>query len=128
MTHTYLIPSTTAITQQQVDDLLCAAFEGGITYWCSSADVKGEWPEGATYAHETLTRGATILLTDSESVYESGDGEPVIVALTLDNFLSGISQAAEHCGRSVDQFLEDHDADSADWAVQYAVFGELVYG
>ncbi len=126
--HYYSIPTTVTISQQQVDDLLCTAFEGGITYWCSSAVPQGgQWAD-ATYVSDTLTQGATILLTDSESVYESGDGEPVIVALTLDKFLSGIQQAATLRGMDAGTFVEDADAEMADMAVQFAVFGELVYG
>ena len=125
MADRFTIYAPTTISQQQVDDLLCAAFEGGITYWCSSADVvcineEGalvhEFPEGAEWAHESLTRGAMILLTDSESVTEDGDGEPVIVRLTMDKFLDGIVKAAAHARQDVHTFLEDHDADSADSA------------
>ena len=121
MTTTYPVPSTTTVTQQQVDDLLCAAFEGGISYWCDSAEVDGAGlPEGAKYKSDALTRGARIRL------HISDDDE--VVSLTLSKFLEGIARAAAHYRASVDDFLEDHDADSADAAVQYAVFGELVYG
>ena len=120
METTYTIPSTAVITQEQVDDLLCSAFEGGITYWCGRAEVMGEWPEGATYAHETLTRGSRIILHDMEA----GD----TCGLTLDKFLSGITQAAALRGMSVERFVDDHDAETADLAVQFAVFGEVVYG
>lgn len=120
MTDRFTVYAPTTISQQQVDDLLCSAFEGGITYWCDNAEVQGEWPEGATYAHETLTRGSRIILHDME--------DDDTCSLTLAKFLEGIVKAAAHARQDVHTFLEDHDADSADWAVQYAVFGELVYG
>ena len=117
---TYDIPTTAKITQQQVDDLLCAAFEGGITYWCDNAAVEGIFPEDATWAHETLTRGCNIALHDYD--------DDMNYILTLGDFLKGIRMAANHWQQDVVTFLEDHDADSADAAVQYALFDRLVYG
>ena len=130
---TYAIPTVANVTQQQVDDLLCTAFEGGISYWCSDAEVLlngsevDEYPEGVTWAFETLTRGYTIRLTDRESAYENED-EPDRYVLTLEDFLKGIRMAAAHHRQSVDTFLEEQDADSADSAVQFAIFDKLVYG
>lgn len=119
---TYDIPTNAIakVTQEQVDDLLCAAFEGGITYWCDSAEVIGGFPEEAEWAHEALTRGASIALHDFE-------GEANYI-LYLDDFLKGIRMAAEHWKQDVVTFLEEHDADSADAAVQYALFDRLIYG
>jgi hypothetical protein len=121
---TYTVPTTATVTQEQVDNLLCAAFEGGITYWCSDAEVLGEWPEGAHYTHETLTRGRDIRLTVPDDWNETTE----TYVLTLDNFLAGIARAASHFRQDVVTFLEDHDACSADVAVQFAALGEIVYG
>ena len=118
---TYEVPLPTAtITQQQVDDLLCTAFEGGITYWCGSAQVQGEWPEGARWISDTLSRGATIALHDME-----GDE---VYHLTLDKFLTGLAKACAFRKQSVDRFFDGHDAIEADIVVQFAVLGEIVYG
>lgn len=131
---TYAIPTVANVTQQQVDDLLCTAFEGGITYWCPTFEVlidgheAEEYPEGARWGHETLTRGCTIRLTDSESAYYNEDEQPDHYVLTLEDFLKGIRMAAAHFRQSVDTFLEEQDADSADAAVQFALFDKLVYG
>ena len=119
---------TARISQQEVDDLLCAAFEGGITYWCSRAETVGDWPEGAEYLSDTLSRGATILLTDAESAFDSEDEQPEVRTLTLSNFKRAVVIVAEKYGQTVADFVEDHDADSADCVVQVAVFGEVVYG
>jgi len=117
---TYDIPTTATVTQEQVDYLLCAAFEGGITYWCDSASTPEDYPEGATWLHQTLTRGATIFLHDME--------DDDVLLLTLDKFLVGIAKAAAHMRQDVVTFLEEHDAVSADLAVQFALFGEIIYG
>lgn len=120
-TTTYLVAQPPAqVTQQQVDNLLCAAFEGGITYWCGAINVQGTWPEGARWKSETLTRGATIMLHDAE------DDE--VYYLTLDNFLVGLQKACALRKKSVDGFYDDHDALDADIVVQFAVFGDVIYG
>lgn len=62
------IQSTTRVPLSRIDDLLCCAFEGGSTYWCTSVEVTGDWPQGADYAHEVLTRGGSLSVT-----HEGGD-------------------------------------------------------
>lgn len=132
---TLTIPSETPVEPQQIDDLLSAAFFGGITYWCSDVEVvqhgeiveDDDWPEGMRYASDALTHGCAVLLTVIDEWPEEG-AEPEQHVMGLHAFLKGIGMAAEHMGQSVRHFLDDHDADSADYAVQYAVFGKLVYG
>jgi hypothetical protein len=99
------------ISAELVDDIMCAAMEGGISYWCTSAlPLKNDY-RGCQYAHEILTRGGTLLVKP--------DGEREI-ELTLEKFLKGLSM--------FDGDPEQHDAGDADAIVQYAVFGEIVYG
>ena len=31
------------ITQQDIDDIMCSALEGGINYWCRKAEVVGDY-------------------------------------------------------------------------------------
>lgn len=33
------------LTQEDIDDIMCGALEGGITYWCDEAKVVGDYPE-----------------------------------------------------------------------------------
>lgn len=121
---TYEVPQPPAqVTQQQVDDLLCTAFDG-ISYWCSSAEVIGDWPEGVKWASDALTRGRDIRLT----IHDDWNETTETAVLTLDNFLVGIAKAAAHMRQSVAHFLDDHDVCSADLAIQFAVLGEIVYG
>ena len=35
------------ITDEMIDDILCAAFEGGSNYWCIRVLILGRWPQGA---------------------------------------------------------------------------------
>lgn len=115
---------TAMLSKQDIDDIMCSALEGGITYWCDNAEVVedeyyGEW------AHEQISRGGSIRIHDFE------EGESYI--LTLDDFIKGVTLALE------DGYGEDWiengaidagqiDAVAADVIVQFAIFGEVVYG
>jgi hypothetical protein len=112
------------ITDQMIDDLAVAAFEGGINYWCRRAEVVGEYPEGAEFASDALAKGATVQLF----ILDPDDNEPESVELTSAKLREGIRLEAARVGQTIEAFYEDHDADSADNAVQMAVFGKLVYG
>lgn len=110
------------LTEQDIDDIMCAALEGGICYWCSKAEVIGDYL--GEYAHEQISRGGALRLHDceSEQVYE----------LTLENFLKGVKLYFEQgCHVQVeDNTIDtcDIDANDADCIVQFALFGEVVYG
>lgn len=113
------------VTAQDIDDIMCTALEGGITGWCCAANVVGDYL--GEYAHEQISRGGKLELCDAES-----DDKWV---LTRDMLLSGIKQWAEWGG---DPCLairgngtldtSEIDAEIADMIVQYAVFGEVVFG
>lgn len=58
------------VTQEDVDDIVATALEGGINYWCRKAEVVGDYL--GEYASEQISRGGTLKLYDSEEdeVYE----------------------------------------------------------
>ena len=113
------------VTGEDIDDIMCTALEGGITYWCASVEVI-ESKEGI-YAHEQIRRGGKLKLYDAES-----DDTWI---LTRDMLLEGIKRWAEFggdpcnaiCGNGTLDTCEI-DADVADQIVQYALFGEVVFG
>lgn len=47
------------VTNQDIDDIMCTALEGGITYWCRRAEVVGGKYLGE-YAHEQISRGGEV--------------------------------------------------------------------
>ena len=110
------------LSQQDIDDIMVAALEGGINYWCREAEVVGEML--GDYAHKQISRGGTLILHDAES---SDKWE-----LTLEKFLRGVelyfaqALSAELDGEDIDP--TDFDADAVDCIVQYALFGKLVFG
>lgn len=117
------------VTDQDIDDILSAAFDGATTYWCRKVEVVGDYL--GDYASDQISRGGTLKFYDSENdeVYE----------LTKDKFLNGLRlflNTPTTFGRVVyfnsqDEFcLECGEIDGADAddIVQYALFGEVVYG
>lgn len=119
------ITTTLNITEEDIDDIMCTAIEGGITNWCSRAKVAGEYL--GEYGHEQIARGGKLLLYDmvEDKEYE----------LTLEDLLKGIKMAIEEgyyenygwfTGSSLD--TGNVDAEVADVIIQFALFEEVVYG
>ena len=115
---------TFQLTQEDIDDIVCTALEGGINYWCRKAEVVEDNYYGE-YASEQISRGGSLRLYDRE--------EKKTYVLTLDKLLKGIKLYLEDYYDSyciVDGKIETSmvDAPASDSMVQYAVLGELVYG
>lgn len=123
------------VTQEDIDDIMATALEGGINYWCRKAEVIGEYL--GEYASEQISRGGVLKLYDSE--------EDKTYELTRDKLLDGIKNYCEDTqipydimyagvdsvGCSTGAYGLDCcmvDASVADMIVQYALFEEVVYG
>ena len=112
------------LTQEDIDDIICTALEGGITYWCRKAEVVGEYL--GEYASDQISRGGTLKLYDSEDdeVYE----------LTLEKLLKGfefwIVGGYDTYGAVSNGEVDtgEIDAEKADQIVQLALFDEIIYG
>ena len=114
------------LTQEDIDDIMCGALEGGITYWCNRAEVVGEYL--GEYASEQISRGGSLRLHDyeAEKVYE----------LTKKKFLKGVELWAQkpvgcNCLEHINGKLRidccNADRIVCDAIIQYAVFGEVIY-
>ena len=116
------------IKESDIDDIMCTALEGGITYWCIDAKPTAEnWPEkyGVKWLHEIISRGGEIILTDEDDVK---------YRLTKHHFLTGLQQfvnefncTLEPCNGGYNIDTSEIDASGADLIIQYALFGELVF-
>ena len=110
------------LSQQDIDDIMVTALEGGITGWCRKAVVVGEYL--GECASDQISRGGALVLYDAES---SDKWE-----LTLEKFLKGMklyyeqALSAEFAGEDIDP--SDFDADAVDCIIQFALFGKLVFG
>lgn len=131
------IKKTLNITDEQLDDIMCTALEGGITYWCDEAKVVGDYL--GEYAHEQIARGGQLILSDSEEgkTYELNK-EKLLKGLEL--YLTNGGDA-ETASREIVDTAEvavptyeytidtcEVDAAVADEIVQYALFGDVIYG
>ena len=113
------------VTHEDIDDIMCSALEGGITYWCNKAEVVGKYL--GEYASEQISRGGTLILHDAESDDKW--------ELNRDNLLKGIAQAYEGnwfmeygwCDGNVLDTCQV-DAEVADVIIQLALFDEIVFG
>lgn len=113
------------LTRENIDDIMCGALEGGITHWCSGADVVEDDYYGE-YASEQISRGGSLRLYDSE--------EDKTYILDLAKFISGFkiwfSKGYDVYGAVKSGEIDccNIDAEVADAIVQCAVFGDIVYG
>ena len=116
---------TVKVTQQDIDDIMGTALDCGISYWCYRAEVIGEYK--GEYASDQISRGGLLRLYDSE--------ENKTYMLSLDGFLKGLkmwveSGACYEWGAVQNNKLDtcQIDAVAADAIVQYALFGDVIYG
>lgn len=105
-----------------VDNIMSTALDGGITYWCDCAEVVDNYL--GEYASDQISRGGTLRLHDSD--------EDKWYELNLEKFTKGLAKIVED--RGLDVLYEgkidagEIDAEDADAIIQYAIFGEIVYG
>ena len=118
---------TARLTQQDVDDIMVSALEGGINYWCSEAEVVEE-RRCADWGHEQIARGGALVLHDVEDIDEKWE-------LDLEKFLNGFKLWVEHGLDEYGAVQKDGtvdccqiDAACADEIVQLALFGEVTFG
>ena len=99
-------------------DILVTAFEGGSNYWLDSVSIKDkpDTPHKNLFNSEIISMGGT-LYCDSED-----NGRAV---LTKESLLGAVEWYIGINGLGV---LDDHDAQDSDTILQYALFGEVVYG
>ena len=143
------------LTPEEINDIICTAIEGGITYWCESytghGDGKSPIGQDINYDYEWLGFGGYLTLEEDKSELDDenfdGDGNYKYTGmthrLTLDSFKAGLEKwiakninSVEIVNRSPRRLepryltIETGNiaAGDADSIVQYAIFGELKYG
>lgn len=111
------------LSQQDIDDIMVAALEGGINYWCRKAEVVGDYL--GEFASDQISREGTILLYDAESDEKW--------ELTLFKFLTGFKMWLEDGQDKYEAVKQGEvdccniDAGCADEIVQYALFGKVMF-
>lgn len=116
--------SESEINPEDINDLMVTALEGGINYWCRKAIidyVPEDQRDNVQYTSDAIGYDGSLILYDAES-----DDKYL---LNQEKFLEGIKMAMEHFGySSFEDLFDNHDAETADCIVQFALFGEIVYG
>jgi hypothetical protein len=117
------------ITDEDVDAIMATALEGGITYWADRVQaVDGYLGE---YASDQISRGGKLRI-HLEEPFDENDTE--WYELDMEAFIKGIRLWLENgcdeygavSGGKIDPC--DVDGDMADMIIQYALFGEVVFG
>lgn len=107
------------LTKENIDDLMVCALEGGINYWCDYVEVI-QCPEKYGYASDVISMGGSLM------VHVSFPNEKH--ELTLEKFMKGVEYACNLFNfNDAEELMDNHDAETADVIVQYALFGEIVF-
>lgn len=121
---TYEVNGVT-VTDDNIDDIMTTALEGGINYWCEWVRPEGEYL--GEYASDQISRGGKLLFCLEEAFDNDGT---YLYAMTRDDFLYGLELWMRDSnvgpGGEIDPCTID--ACDADTIVQYALWGELVFG
>ena len=126
---------TTIVSNQRIAELLCAAFEGGVGYWCRVMNFRKPRKERAVlspedgevyrYVDYPLTGGAVICRLFGEETDEKY--KPLVLDRAA--IQRGLALLPQVAPRHWANFLaENEDADTADVFVQLCLLGEIVYG
>ena len=123
----YIAVKKIKISEEDLIDLIDAAIEGGIGYWCCIGNDTAEWDRVETeypdacideLMYRILEKEESVVLIDKESNEE--------YQLTMEKFLKGIQMTLDH--NMWDGDMDTADAIAGDCIFQYALFDELVYG
>jgi hypothetical protein len=119
------------VSKEDIDDIMCSALEGGVTYWCDRCEVVGEYK--GKYASEQISGYGELRFHVIEEFEEGID----TYELNKEKFLKGLQKwideegAYDAIGCDDGQFLYldtgNIDGNTADSIIQYALFGEIVY-
>lgn len=127
------IKKTIKFTEEDLKDILCSCFEGGCSYWCCIDNTISEWDEAANELHLHGNTEPTIedimlqIMIDNKAVRLIDEEDDVVLFMTLNSFLKGIELSiAEGFWSGEDTIVVDGVVGDA--IIQYAVFGEQVYG
>ena len=115
------------LTDQDIDDIVACAFDGGITYWCDEVKVIGDYL--GECASDQISRGGKVKLYDFE-----GEEEHI---LTKEKFIEGfklycktmaIGEITENVNGELKVNTCQVDAEIADEIIQFALFEDVIYG
>jgi len=117
------------ISDELIEDILCIAFEGGITYWADNVSCHNnkDMKKVGGWKHEYLT--GSKLKEAKLIIHTISGGEVVMTKKSIIDALQKMDNPEYKYTKALSRILnEQYDADDADIVVQTACFGEVVYG
>lgn len=117
------------LTQQDVDDIMVSALEGGICYWSDCVEVVDRYL--SEYASGQISRGGKLKVHVDEPFDEANTEW---YELDMEKFAQGFRLWLENGGDRYGAVSNGEvdtceiDGEMADLIIQYALFGEVVYG
>lgn len=120
---------TVRLTQQDVDDIMVSALEGGICYWSDCVEVVDRYL--SEYASGQISRGGKLKIHVDEPFDEENTEW---YELDIEKFAQGFRLWLENGGDRYGAVSNGEvdtceiDGEMADLIIQYALFGEVVYG
>ena len=120
---------TARLTQQDVDDIMVSALEGGICYWSDCVEVVDRYL--SEYASGQISRGGKLKIHVDEPFDEANTEW---YELDMEKFAQGFRLWLENGGDRYGAVSNGEvdtceiDGEMADLIIQYALFGDLVFG
>ena len=115
------------VTEQDIDDIVCTALEGGINYWCDDVEVNGDYL--GQYASDQISRDGQLKFYVSDPVNDTD-----MFVMDKEMLLKGIRMYLENPNAPYD-IIDNTSIDTcnvdavvADMIIQYALFDEIVFG
>ena len=105
------------VTEDHLDSILTGAFEGGSNYWIAKVEVKKDDFKGKVYASESVAAGGELY------IYTTDDAKYL---LSKSSIIMGLQQYLDTS--KLKNWPDGGDAETDDLILQYALFGEVVYG
>ncbi len=121
------------ITDNDIDDIVCTALEGGIHYWAKRAEIIGK--RLGENPHQQIAKKGKLLIHLTEPFDKNNTSD---YTLTKSKTIKGIKQYLENPDKPYDIFdtyeegkfrLDTCQVDSivADMIIQYALFNEIIF-
>lgn len=128
------VEKTLRLTEEDINDILCSCFEGGCGYWAclDNGEISWEIARVELYkngnADPTMEDIMTWILSNGRSIFiEDEEDDNERYSFDMNDFFEGINLAVREGFWDGDD-IGDIDGWVGDAIIQYAVFGEQVYG
>ena len=125
----YLFTKKIGLTDEDISDILCSCIEGGSNYWCQIQNCGEQWdevesklPNDNTIEEHIMAlwqMGYPLHIIDIEEDFE--------YTIRLKDFIDAIQSVIDD-GTWDGNDICDVDGEVGDCIMQYATFGEVIYG